>query len=623
MVKQTVFAALLIAAMLHSTHAQQPQWPSSVTDTLSFDVLLPPQNNDQLDALLKQQHDPQSPLYHHWLSPNEFDRRFGPSVQAVARVTEMLKRQNMQVNQQGNDLHIIARVADAARVFGVPIHISRAGVKRLSMPENWEPSLPDELRQVGAIIIGLNPDRWPKRLNIVIDPSSSKTHSAQHIYWYNDLKQAYGYPSYQTMISRNGTTRRLDGSGTTIAILAASDVLDTDIDAYFSLQNFSAHAGTAHNPRVYTRRFVYGAQPGVSREEIKDKSAFEAAADVEMALGGAPGARLILYVMPNMDDDTILASYQQIVRDNLADIVSSSFGDCELFYVPSYNNGGDRYMKILQQYDAVFRQGNAQGITFVAASGDNAGRACPDKNNATQGRKGRFIPSVEWPAISPWVTGVGGTNLTTTHAAGPRDETYLQENSYADPIRRADYFGNGATLSGGYFGAGGGLSTLYPRPDYQRALLGGGTQAMRAVPDIGMHAGGCPPAAIKPCNGGNDSLNGHDNTDRSAIYVYSIGNLGVLHGTSLAAPEFASAVALRVELQGRQGNINHYIYRLAATDPQAFHHDIPGYNGVVTHYAPLHGVYNYMTGTGTPVVAVFAGVPSVARAGMPQTPGNP
>lgn len=100
MVKRTVFAALLIAAMLYSAHAQQPQWSSSVTDTLSFDVLLPPQNNDQLDALLKQQHDPQSPLYHHWLSPNEFDRRFGPSTQAAARVTEMLKRQNLQVNQQ-------------------------------------------------------------------------------------------------------------------------------------------------------------------------------------------------------------------------------------------------------------------------------------------------------------------------------------------------------------------------------------------------------------------------------------------------------------------------------------------------------------------------------------------
>ena len=59
------------------------------------------------------------------------------------------------------------------------------------------------------------------------------------------------------------------------------------------------------------------------------------------------------------------------------------------------------------------KQGNAQGITWVAASGDSGGADC------YQSGSGRFGPSssnvslaTDLPASIPEVTGVGGTNST-------------------------------------------------------------------------------------------------------------------------------------------------------------------------------------------------------------------
>jgi hypothetical protein len=40
-------------------------------------------------------------------------------------------------------------------------------------------------------------------------------------YWFDDLRQAYQYPSYETMVTVNGNSQRLDGNGATIGVLCA------------------------------------------------------------------------------------------------------------------------------------------------------------------------------------------------------------------------------------------------------------------------------------------------------------------------------------------------------------------------------------------------------------------
>jgi subtilase family serine protease len=98
-------------------------------------------------------------------------------------------------------------------------------------------------------------------------------------------------------------------------------------------------------------------------------------------------------------------------------------------------------------------------------------------------------------------------------------------------------------------------------------------------------------------------------------------------GTSVSSPELAGALALLVEQKGRQGNINPYLYRLAAKQAkngrvaQYFHTGIPGYNGVVQ--SNVSATFNVSTGVGTPVVKALVGLPKAASAGVPQTPSNP
>ena len=46
---------------------------------LKLSINLPLHNREALTNLLDQLYDPASPLYHHYLTPEEFDARFGPT----------------------------------------------------------------------------------------------------------------------------------------------------------------------------------------------------------------------------------------------------------------------------------------------------------------------------------------------------------------------------------------------------------------------------------------------------------------------------------------------------------------------------------------------------------------
>ncbi|WP_022970744.1 S53 family peptidase [Xanthomonas maliensis] len=578
---------------------------------VSFDVHLPSRDQTGLDKLLGEIQDPLSPQYHKWLSPAEFQSRFGPAPAQLAQVRAALQAAHMRVVQQGATLHVSADANSVERLFAAPLVADLKAGKTPRLAAAAPLQLPAALRDSGATVTGLSRGLPPKhvlsRVVPVRDPDNRYSEGATS-YWYNDLKQAYGYPSYQAMIGAPGQQRRLDGSGSTIAILISSDVLDSDIKMMFDHEHFSRYAANHANPTLYARRYVAGAKPGV--QEGNEGAAREATLDVEMALGGAPGAHVLLYVIPDLSDESILAGYRQIVQDNEADVVSSSFGGCELYYTAAYNGGTD-YTSLLRPYDDIFKQGNAQGITFVASSGDSAGLSCADTQYVLEKKDGRYVPGVVHPAADAYVTAVGGGNLLTTYKKGKLDSAYVRESAFADPLQPQDPFGFGAKLTGGYWGAGGGVSTVFQRPKYQLRALGGTRSSMRALPDVGMLVGGCTPDATT-CD-----------KDDGAVVISFLGALHGIVGTSVAAPEFASAAALLVEKQGRQGNLNDYLYRLAANGPEAFHRGIPGNNGVVSNDVPIAGKYNYTTGLGTPIVRLMIGALDAAPAGIPRSPSNP
>ncbi len=252
----------------------------------------------------------------------------------------------------------------------------------------------------------------------------------------------------------------------------------------------------------------------------------------------------------------------------------------------------------------LFRQGNAQGITFTNSSGDNGaqGGECTDVSGANA------IFGVSVWANDPDVTGVGGTNLQTSSIAGSLQSTYVSENANFDTFSPGDGFANGAI-----WGSGGGKSVLWPKPLYQYFVNTGAST--RSVPDVALMMGGCPVGSAPPC--------GSALPTRSAFVTALAGNLYLFIGTSGSSPEFAGLQAIQDQrLHSRAGNVNYLLYGLAAIgslgNGPIFHNDIPGNNGY-----PSHKGYNFVVGNGTLYGSRYALDPFGPVAGDPQTPSNP
>jgi subtilase family serine protease len=597
---------------------------AEATHPVHFDVVLPLRDKDGLEKLVAAQHDPQSPLFHKWITPQEFGLRFGPDTATIARVKAALEARGFRVQTHTRSLHVYGTAGQAEATFGARMMLRQAEAGHVHVATTDTLHLPKELTDAGAQVFSFMPhnDQVMSLVRGKVDPKNR--YSETGTYWFDDLKQAYGYPAYGATATVKGTPVKLDGTGATIGALMSSDILPADIQATFDHENWSTITGTP-DPTITTVDIDGGGGVGGG-------AFFEASLDTQEEITSAPGANVILYSIPSLSDADIFSGYVTIIDANAVDMVSSSFGECEQYYFPNYNGGQD-YRGVLLAEHELFLQGNSQGITFLASSGDEAGKLCIS-TSYFNGKHGKWIPSVSTPAADPNVTAVGGTNVVTGYNQGSLDSPYVGENAWADYFFPGDPYGTGGFAVGETWGAGGGYSKLYTQPNYQTLVTTGSTSA-RALPDVGMQVGGCPYGAsdyskkLNACTGGKNPINGDGNTQRSAVVVAAEvgagGGFYGLIGTSVSSPEFTGAMAPLVALQGRMGNLNTYLYAKAAEQAkggtQYFHTNIPGYNGVVL--TDLNSGYSLSTGVGTPLVANLLGVPSVPLAGTPQTPSNP
>jgi subtilase family serine protease len=195
----------------------------------------------------------------------------------------------------------------------------------------------------------------------------------------------------------------------------------------------------------------------------------------------------VLFNLPDLSDSSILAGLTRIVESNSVDVVNMSFGGPEIGYLPQYN-GGVNQLGILQVYEDLFKQGSAEGITFVASSGDLGAFAVPAAAcfiPRSTSQCGRFKLSVITPASSPHVTGVGGTNLVTTFQPPSLNSAYVKENAFPDRLAQDIFYGTPAR--GGLWASGGGISIFFKEPPYQ--LLVNSPSKYRTVPDLALHMG--------------------------------------------------------------------------------------------------------------------------------------
>jgi subtilase family serine protease len=586
-------------------------------DTVEFTVYLPLRHQQELDALIAELHDKNSPKYQQWLQPAEFLQQFGPSAADLQTVRDSLTARGFTV-VKANAHGVTARgpASGVANTFAVTVH-SRTINGHTRFIARSALHIPGELAALNPRVLGL--ESVPERQMHAHQAgpgnrgSVNNRYSAEGPYWFDDLKQAYSYPAYGW-----GT----NGNGVNVAILMSDLLFPGDIAAAFNHENFTAITGQPV-PSVTTVLVDGGGA-------INGPGSFEATLDVQQVLGGAPQSNVTLVSLPELADANILDGYAYIIDTNTFDIVNSSFGECELEYLPQDNDGVD-YSYILQQYHELFVQGNAQGITFVAASGDSGALLCPSADYGNPGASPVFQPGVSTPADDPDVTAVGGGNLITTYVSGSLDSAYVRESAYADPEVPYDPYGLGQNVSGGVWGGGGGISSVFSKPAYQW-LANTGSWRWRTLPDVGMQVGGCPLGLSLPADCGAD--------DSAVVIAYGVnyggGFYGVI-GTSVSSPEFVGSLALFEQQLGRHhrvGNVNYFLYAQGALQTlaggvhapgplQFYHRNIPGFDGLYNGGFPSYN-YDYIYGNGSPDVRKLFGLQFFyPAAGLPQTPSNP
>jgi subtilase family serine protease len=333
------------------------------------------------------------------------------------------------------------------------------------------------------------------------------------------IRQAYGF----NQIYFNNGAIQGNGSGQTIAIVDAYN--DPTITS--DLQTFDSAYGLAAPPSFN----VVNQNGGSSLPAANQGWGVEESLDVEWAHAMAPGAKIILVEANSASYSDLMAAVNYARNQPSVSVVSMSWGSGE-FSAESF-------------YDGYFTTpAGHQGVTFIASSGDNG--------------------TVEYPATSPNVLTVGGTQLITDSAG--------------------DYFGETA-----WSGSGGGISPYETQPSYQRGVVTQ-TSAYRAVPDVAYNA-----------------------SSASAFAIYDTDGYGgwlEAYGTSAGAPQWAALVAIADQGRGLTGKGSldggsqtlPTLYQL----PQSDFHDITsGSNG---SYSAGPG-YDLVTGRGSPIAnLVVAGL---------------
>ena len=333
-----------------------------------------------------------------------------------------------------------------------------------------------------------------------------------------------------------------NGAGQCIALIElGGGYRPADLKTYFKTLGLPAPVVTAVSVDGGTN------QPGGDADG-------EVMLDIEVAASVAPGARIAVYFAPNTDQgfvDAIKTAVHDTARKPA--VVSISWGGPEESYTA----------QSLRNYDAVFQEAAALGVTILVASGDNGSADVnpPDKQKR-----------VDFPSSSPLVLSCGGTRLLA--------------NAAGTAVAAETVWNDGA--QGG--ASGGGVSTQYPLPAWQKAAK---------VPTLG----GKPGRGVPDVAGDADPQTGYQ--------VRVDGQNQVIGGTSAVAPLWAGLVALCNQQLGKPvGFLNAFLYTQAAA--RASLRDITVGNNV--GYSAAAG-WDACTGLGSPEGAALL-------AALKAPPGN-
>src|SRR6202034_403416 len=321
-----------------------------------FNVYLPLTHTDALESLLQAQTDSTSASYHHWLTSAQFKQQFGPNPADVARTKALLESEGFTiVSEKTQSIEVVGTVANAEKLFSTRLNRvqTKHGNIKLAAAEGHV-NVPQALAAMGAVVPEFTTHLAAHVHSRVLKPLTNispvfRLSSNDSFFYPNDLSEAYQLPSFQTEVrppfSRH--PRQIAGVGSHIGIVISSVISPTDLASTFNstlplgggLNLIQAYSANSNLPVPTVAIRPVDAGSGAFNPNTDD--ALEASLDTQMSLGTAPGAQETLYNMADLSDASIIDAYTAVDEDNVVDVVSSSFGECELDFTPAYNGGVD------------------------------------------------------------------------------------------------------------------------------------------------------------------------------------------------------------------------------------------------------------------------------------------
>ncbi len=488
---------------------------------LQLAIGLPLRNAAALTNLLHQIYDPASPNYHHYLTPAQFAAQFGPTEKDYQAVIAFAQAHGLKVTATHPNrvlLDVNGPVTAVENAFHLTLRVyPHPTEKRTFYAPDTEPSL--DLTVPVLHVSGLDNFALPQpRLQATRITAAKKS----------ALPNAGSGPSGNFMGGDFRTAyvpdTTLTGTGQTVGLLQFDGYTAADI-AYYETK-----AGLPNVPLQNVLIDGASGGPSGSGGEV------EVSLDIEMAISMAPGlSKVIVYMAHNPSPWVDLLN--RMATDNLAKQLSCSWYQHSAVANPAT--------------DQIFQQMAAQGQSFFNASGDYDA----------------YTGLIDFPGDTPYLTQVGGTQLTTTGPGGAWvSETVWNRN-------------NG-------IGSGGGISTQYPIPSWQTNVSMAGNQGsttLRNTPDVALTA--------------------------ESVYVRADGADYNVGGTSCAAPLWAGFAALVNQQALASGHapvgfVTPAIYALggSANYTASFHDITTGNNespSSPTKFSAVAG-YDLCTGWGTP-----------------------
>jgi hypothetical protein len=267
--------------------------------------------------------------------------------------------------------------------------------------------------------------------------------------------------------------------------------------------------------------------------------------DAEAIHSMAPYAN-ILFVHPPVPETIGMQGWPQVAQaieriadQHLASIITVSLGDGENDFINDPTNPTASQKAAVHSLDPAFLDAAAHNVPVLFASGDCGPTDPPVRNDTGQCTPPIGVTAGQ-PVDSPWITAVGGTipnpGLATRGGRTAPDALWTAPNSHADAESA-------------------GVSTIYPKPSWQRGIRALDGVTGRAFPDIAMDAD---------------------------------------DGTSQASPTFAGILALATQVRGADlGTVNPALAVIGPRGTAAGIIDVPaGYTD------SAYGVTGFSTGPG-------------------------